>query len=396
MNPHSGRFTATARVALVLLPLILALSSVRAHGAANTLLFPTSIRAAGMGGASNALWWGEDPDDWGNPALVAYHSGLRYSFGRTRLLPQLTDDIHFTSQRITLAGGGLGFASSGRPLDGLGGQRLSYGRSWLEDDTGAPLGQFEAHEDADSWGAGASLAGVTTFLAHRLGSEPPRALRVVDVGLGYARRHVEERYIPTLGEGTTDVSNYGALLRLTPLDTFDSDGGERPVRLDVSYGWSVLNSDDARTDFPFAGTYPAPKMTRHGVAARYAVGGAPEHVPVSTAWYSGVFEPMVSIGVAADFERVEHDGTSSPYDIQRFGLESVVMNVLWLRLGEIEDDAGDIHGLAGGLGVGYQLGDVGSIRYDFASVPQADGRKNLNRHGVTLAVHPFALARSGR
>lgn len=396
MNPHSGRFTAAARVALALVPLILALSSVRAQGSARTLLFPTSIRAAGMGGASNAVWWGEDPDDWGNPALVAYHSGLRYSFGRTRLLTQLTDDIHFTSHRLTLAGGGLGFESSGRPLDGLGGQRLDYGRSWLTDENGMLQGTFESHEDADSWGAGASLAGVTTFLAHRLGSEPPRALRMVDVGLGYARRHVEERYIPTLGEGTTDVSNYGALLRLTPLDTFDSDGAERPVRLDLSYGWSVLNSGDANSNFPFTGTSPAPKMTRNGLAARFALGGAPDQVPASAGWYSGVFEPLVAVGVAADFERVEHDVIGSPYDVQRYGLESVVKNVLWLRLGDVEDDDGDIHGLSGGVGIGYQFGSMGNIRYDYASVPQSGENKNLSRHGVTVAVHPLALARSGR
>ena len=54
-----------------------------AQGTARSLDIDASIRSAGMGGACNAVFWGADPNDWANPALLGYHSGLRYSWGKT-------------------------------------------------------------------------------------------------------------------------------------------------------------------------------------------------------------------------------------------------------------------------------------------------------------------------
>ena len=393
MKTHSGHFAPAALTILLALSATLPLLPVPARCAPP--LVPTSIRAAGMGGASNAVFWGDDPDDWANPALSAYHSGIRYTFGRTQLLPQFSDDIFVTSHRFNVAGGGVGVETSGRPLDGLGGQHIDYGKSELTDQSGNLLGEFKSYEDEDSWRLGVSLAGVMKALDQWRGTGFPHVLRTVDVGAGYGRRHLEERYIPTVGAGKADMTDYGVLLRVTPFDSFDSDGAGRPARLDVAMAWSVLNSGDAIENFPFFGSTAVPRMDRFGTAAHFALGGAPNHVPASPAWYSGAFEPLVSVGVAADFEHVEHDRSSS-YDVRHYGLESVVMNVLWLRVGQVEDQTGDIHGTSGGFGVGYQFGNVGSLRYDFASIPQGGDLKNINRHGFTIALHPLALARSGR
>ena len=49
-------------------------------------IFDPSIEAAGMGGASIAAFWEENPNDHANPALMGFHSGLRYSYGTTQLV----------------------------------------------------------------------------------------------------------------------------------------------------------------------------------------------------------------------------------------------------------------------------------------------------------------------
>jgi hypothetical protein len=39
------------------------------------LTFDTSARSAGMGGATTAVNWTNDPNAWANPALLGYHQG---------------------------------------------------------------------------------------------------------------------------------------------------------------------------------------------------------------------------------------------------------------------------------------------------------------------------------
>jgi len=112
----------------VYLGLVLLLaSSTPAHaGSANSgaraLFFDPSVRSAALGGAGGSLWWGGDPNDWANPALLPFHRGIRYSDMQSDLVPQLSSDTHFTSSRLTLAweefglvdGGKIGLADGGR------------------------------------------------------------------------------------------------------------------------------------------------------------------------------------------------------------------------------------------------------------------------------------------
>ena len=67
------------RLAL-LFPLALAcvmVPSARAQGTGRSMDIDLSIRSAAMGGASNAMSWG-DLNYWGNPALLGYAQGVRY------------------------------------------------------------------------------------------------------------------------------------------------------------------------------------------------------------------------------------------------------------------------------------------------------------------------------
>src|SRR5204862_4070443 len=115
------------------------------QGTARSQDIDTSIRAAGMGGAGAAVWWGE-PGVWGNPAQLGGMRGIRWQEGRTRLVPQVVPDLWFKSQRLLFGGGGLGFSVMGDPIDGLGRTRLDYGTNQGTDPFGNPTAPFNAHE----------------------------------------------------------------------------------------------------------------------------------------------------------------------------------------------------------------------------------------------------------
>src|SRR5437016_1649618 len=80
---RSARSPAGAGAALALLA-ALGAHPAAAQTASTVLDLDPSIRAAGAGGASNAVFWGGDPDIWANPALLGYARGLRYDQGRTQ------------------------------------------------------------------------------------------------------------------------------------------------------------------------------------------------------------------------------------------------------------------------------------------------------------------------
>src|SRR5258705_5291414 len=125
-------------------------------GAQSTLI-DSSVRLSGMGRTGAAVFWGGDLNDWSNPALLAYNKGLRYERSKTQLVPDLSDDVFFTTNRLLLGAWGVGLAVSGRPVDALGGARLDYGVSIATDVDGNELGRFRTFEDENAIGVGASV-----------------------------------------------------------------------------------------------------------------------------------------------------------------------------------------------------------------------------------------------
>ena len=103
-------------VAAAVLALSLGAVSGHAQGTARSLDLGVSIRAAGMGQASNAVFWGDGLDQWANPALLGYQRGIRYEWGKTQLVPGLLNDVFFKTNVIKLGGGGFGVSLSGKPL----------------------------------------------------------------------------------------------------------------------------------------------------------------------------------------------------------------------------------------------------------------------------------------
>ena len=369
------------------------LQNAAAQGTAISLDLDPSVRSSGMGGASNAVFWGSDPNDWANPALLGYQQGARYSWSETQLVPSLAPDVWFRTSRATFGVGGLGVAVPGN-LKGWGSARLDYGLSQGTDPSGNPTGTYDSFEEVQAWGIGASLSQLIETSSLLAGIEPPAFTRILDVAGGVNGKHVKVSLAPG-AVGETDATDIGFLVRLTPINQLEArslDTQSLPLRVDAAYGWSRLNNDDATVSF--AGQpYPTSRITRNGIATRFAVG-----LPGSLQESLGSFlvrslSPLISLGVAADWEHVQAGDNANGYDVERLGGELTLANVLALRLGHITDKTGDIRGGTDGWGLGFQLGDFASIRVDEATVPQArnSGLPDVKRKGWTVFVDPIRL-----
>ena len=370
-------------------------ATARAQGTGRSLDIDTSIRAAGMGGANCAVFWGE-PGLWGNPAATALVQGARYEYGRTRLVPGLSSRVILSSGRLLLGGGGIGVTMMGRPFSGLGRTRLDYGLSQGTDASGNPTGVFDSHEDIEADGAGLALARSFDAIAAACGHQTSLS-RFAELAAGVQHKHLEMLLAPGVG-GETDAFDWGWQARISPFQLAPEPLRNR-VGFDFSFARSVLNSNGTRVDLPGFGSAPTPRLRRRGIAVRGVV-RAPWEDRVGPGlrglWRSG-FAPFVTLGWAGDREHISTAESieTNTYDVERNGAEITLLGFATYRFGHVTDRLGDVDGDTSGWGLAIPLGNIIAVRFDAARIPQArdSGLPDVKRSGWSGSFDPLTLWR---
>jgi len=373
-----------------------------------------SIRSAGTGGASGAVFWGGDPDIWANPALCGYASGLRYDSGRTQWKEPGSSDATYETRRFRAGKYGMGILLAGKP-ERFGSSHLDYGESQGLD-TGGNTVSFHPYRRVSSWGGGVSLVELASAIAMSAGKLPPPWWRKFDVAAGMTRNEEQVELAPGMPDEVRST-DFGVLGRFTPFDTFQGARGpsapkklrwpkahdpiahdpkERPFpnllrrppgphRLDLAYGFSIRNAADSAS----GGAIPGARIYRHALSARLIsqtrdpnprLFGPPRSKP-----------QLYSFGVSGDLQLVRPRDGSRPSDVRQCGAELAFADLLSLRLGYIADGSRGARGLTTGLGLGYRFGGYAGVRWDWARVPQAGTSQRVARRGLTVWLDPFAL-----
>jgi hypothetical protein len=380
--------TAMWAVGALLLALIPAAS--RAQGTARSINIDTSIRAAGMGGASAGVTWG-DPNVWGNVASLSRMSGARWEHGSTRLVPGLVDDVWLRSDRLHVGAYGVGVSLLGVPavMDGV---RLDYGTSEEVNDAGQVIGRFSSFETVNGQALAFSLPKILDALA-----PARRAMHlseVVDLSLGLSRKRTHVELAPARRSGIAEATtyDYGVQARFSPLSLLPAPANSGSLSLrdlalfDLGLGYSMVNA--MGEDFVFAKatpsspamSSPATRMRHAGVAMRLGVRVPRSDVSGSLATLLEGFDPLVAVGFASD-----HDAcvNTRDYKVTHGGYEITIANVFTIRRGRRADPLGSDEGPTRGWGIGIPLGPWAGFRYDEGTAPQATTLPDVTRRGWT-------------
>lgn len=375
-------------------------AGVQNFGAQSTL-FDSSVRLSGMGRTGAAVFWGGDLNDWANPAVLPYNPGLRFERSKTQLVPELANDVFFTTNRVLVGRWGVGLAIAGLPLNGAGNNKLDYGESVATDVDGNELGRFRTTEKDNAIGVGVSAAQAIRSLGIAWGHRLPPVDRFADVSVGHTWKQVKYRDEGTmtfLGSSDVHKRDRGYLVRLTPYDAIGYpgllSGVERfaRVRMDLSYGASELNYDDHVVHYSNGTTLPAVEDHRHASAYHVAVAlRSAVKDDTRKSWREWLYDlatPILSYGWTNEHSQRYLYGSASGSEVRETGWELTVANIFSYRKGHIDDPTTTIVGDTSGWGVGLHLGESAGVQYDHAKVPQSIYLGDVKRNGFYVYVDP--------
>jgi hypothetical protein len=371
--------------------LLLAHAPALAQGTARSMDVDVSIRSAALGGASNALFWGQGTNHWGNPALLAYSTGIRFEHGHTDLVPGLATDVTFETDVMKLGVLGFGLVFSGTPFPK--GVELQYESEGL--DPGNPTGTFSSGETVDSWGFGVSpIRILETLLGYA--KQPVRPTSKVDVTYGMNFKDVSLNLGPGVPTTSTSAMDWGILGRIKLVD-LPIESTSIPLAVEIAYGYSMLSFDESEVTFINEDvTVPVSRHERQGAAVRMAFDHPGLHQSTDSrwAWFLAGLSPLVTLGVTSDHDNITA-GDFGGYDVSGYGFELELVNIAAFRIGHYTDELGGIDDRTWGYAIGLPFGKAAGVRYEESWFPQAADAQlpHVDRRGFSVWVDPLQIRR---
>jgi hypothetical protein len=398
--------------------LMMPLASQAASGSgAINLNFNTSVRAEGMGGAGVGMAWGTNTNNWANPALLAFRPGVHYTSFESQLAEGLADDIHLTNKEMTLGYFGATFLFAKVFIPG---NKLDMGEQQATDENGQLIGTFNSWMETQYYGLGLDAV---QLLDHILGRHEGWLSPYFSVTGGFVNKEFtdnlfpdwEAQDFPNYGQGTGSSSDYGFLVRATPINMTKEDGflgnGIFGLRLGGAYGNSILNETDEFIEHPGVDSSdPFPRMFVEGWSLYGEVTLAGDLKNDLNDTFLGILgdmiNPLISLGKTKQWIEpgfiwdsnkeeyiYEHD-TSGLFDEKNEGWELGIGNVYYIRRGNRTENYGgfsEFDGDTEGWGINLQAGRYGGFRYDEATVPQPYGQPDAERKSWSVWVDPLAI-----
>ena len=370
--------------------------------------FNTSARFEGMGSAGVGAPWGGATNHWANPAQLAYRQGIHCEWARSELAEGLADDIVFTNNELIIGYSGISVIWGQWPASGL---YLDMGEQQATDENGAPRGFFSSYMKSSSYGIALDVVQVLDLILSRTGN---RGLyRYVSFSYGYVKKDFEDQLSNDSviqdpqggGYATAKTYDKGWVVRISPLNTLDTDG-TLGLLLGGAYGESTLNGgDEVILHVGSDQSDPLPRAHLNGWSLHGEIALGKEHWRSSLSGFlAGLYDTLNPIfsftyashenvpGYVWDSDQEDYvSGKDYSQDETGEGWELGLANIFFLRKGHFTALYGDIEDDTSGWGINLQLKKEFGVRFDTASVPQAKGLPKVDRYSWSFWVDPIAI-----
>ncbi len=340
-----------------------------------SLQVPVGARAEAMGRAYGVLESSAFSPFW-NVAGMAFVEGLEVAYHTARLVPDLADDVDHYYGSVVF---GTNVAKGSTPVRlalGVNMTRLNYGESILTDPGSPdPVGTYEPTEQ--TWGF-AFAAGFADIVS--LGAQ----VKSTNVDLGPIRFSGGS---DANAEGSTTVWDYGIQLKTPDLPLGnDRDSAVGMLRFKGGIGWSN-NGDDIVLIEGEPGD-PTPYVRRESLGADLHLFPGKQIIdPAQGGFAAGLAKAhVINLRMALGREVSLVDDSGGPGDRapnqNLRGFEASILDLLFLRWGNINDPNGQIKGATYGFGVNV----LDYVGYDYAIIPQFRELDHVKKHSVWVRI----------
>ncbi|HET9252914.1 MAG TPA: hypothetical protein VFP58_12445 [Candidatus Eisenbacteria bacterium] len=354
--------------------------------------FDPSIQTAAMGGASVAVFWLEEPNEWGNPATLGFVRGVRYVHGEMhRDAPSPEQEVELRSDRLLAGISGIGVSLAGKPIESLGGLRLDYAPQTVSDGFGGFV-VVRPYEEVRSFSVGVSVLDVLSNLGS-IGFRDRISLSVGHTWKDLIAHGLDPGGVEPSTESGESMDR-GALVRVVPIDGIGTSllapRDAMGVRLELGGGYTERNYGEPSSQDVVR---VLERETLRGASGRLTTA-----LPtgIGRGWFWDFATPTISFAFTYERTKGESPGANGEdYDLVRSGGEISILDMIALRLGRVDDEEGGVEGNTWGAGISLQYRKAVGVRFDWARVPGEAEASELDRYAVTLFIEPLRFDASG-
>jgi hypothetical protein len=372
------------RLVSTVLPLLALCAGASLVEAQVTELDP-SVQSAGMGGATIAAFWLDQPNTFINPALMGFQRGITYSFGSTDISPPpfvFASEAKFQTHQILVGAHGIGLESTGKPIESLGRLRVDYGPTEITDINGNVIGEAHFLEDLRTLAIGVDVVALIASFQEASSGEPAPIRNRLSVAVGHAWKTWKVALEPAFDFDVEeeDAKDIGGLVRYAALDQIGSSLGEASqdtrCRVEIAGAYSRQDWDEE-----FMG------INRYGASVRLTVAPPTD----AEGWVADFGSPSIGFGLL--WTAVDPGNARN-----QFGAEATLDDILYLRAGLVESYFIDDFfpgvpelktkaSFGGGVKLNYRK--MLGARFDYANFPGLS--YDLDRFQGSLFLDPIRL-----
>ncbi|MDD4309012.1 MAG: hypothetical protein PHO32_01395 [Candidatus Cloacimonetes bacterium] len=365
---------------LSLLILLGALHAVSNYSLISNGFEPSAVNLAMGGSPIGAVnFWHNDPlNSYSNPAIMSLHSGFSYSTSGYDYLhsvdSNLTDNLKYNAAFCGITYRGIGFlAPYENQQDEFHSTRTDYGVFDIVDEEEFEGSSIHPEDIADIYGVSVNLQDFYRNFA----SEGRLLPENIDLAIGMNFVHNISTISLDGSSSKTDSANLGILTKAPILN-------RNSIFIETALGASFYNVfNKAKTNQ--TGSDETTIYKRANLA--WGLSGAWKNKRFNAGGIPGIIENLGTMRVLAGY----CDELASEPVIIGFGTELGIADMLFLRTGYHNDEAGKIKGVTYGIGINLHYRNLVGLNYNYSYFPAGSIYKEKVIEGYGLNLDIFGL-----
>ncbi|MBC8525931.1 MAG: hypothetical protein ISS28_00445 [Candidatus Cloacimonetes bacterium] len=345
--------------------------------------------AFGLDSGTANIWHKNPLDIWSNPAKLGYYKGFAFGYSHDKWFDDLNLDIYHNSSYLTFGWKGLGILLPSLNNSSKFGTTMDYGEQEVYDAHGNLLRKFNSYETCSQFAFGINCLEFINYFSKE--NQLFNNLRKYsELSLGLSIDYIRSNLLPYISDslkinkGTGLSNNIGALIKITPLNIYDSG-----IRLDITAGINIVNIFKSDMTYKYNNgdkeKQPLPYGNRTGIAGKLSF----INIKNLADEYPLLFDiSKYLLSIYASYDNSKYGDNPS---IWGKGIELTLLDIFSWRFGECTDKYGQEIGDCEGWGINLNYKNIVSFQYNYVEFPLGESQTKQKKEDISFGIDIIKL-----